>query len=326
MGKRKPWRSFNPGETPETYLFSPISLCYKSYLGVVASSFVPMSAPWVSTCQGSSLESAWVRVIWWNTSLLNQRISGIQKTRWKAIQVQGRLARQMGERGVFITLVPEKQPFRGLRNSTTHHVSPAQLIEASWIFRLCFWEGRIHDRQEALCVWWMSRKWPLWLFQGQRSSRWSIVPVQYIAPHHSLYQNFLFFSVCYGDLSVHEGCPKCYCCTQCTTQCAGSCGGKEGETFLEVVCRILSIDPNSEAIQSAEQHRRRFVVEAEEYHEGNGGPAEEGEGLYEGDDSDGEAGSESSDSGDDWLMRGGKWEASSANGLLQTSIEIGLKL
>ena len=43
------------------------------------------------------------------------------------------------------------------------------------------------------------------------------------------------------------------------------------ETEDDVVCRILNIDPNCEAIRSAANHRRRFVEATEELFSNTGG-------------------------------------------------------
>ena len=74
----------------------------------------------------------------------------------------------------------------------------------------------------------------------------------------------------YGELSSVEGCRGCWCCTQCQLACSGSCGSVK-ETEDDVVCRILNIDPNCEAIRSAANHRRRFVEATEELFSNTGG-------------------------------------------------------
>ena len=60
------------------------------------------------------------------------------------------------------------------------------------------------------------------------------------------------------------------------------------QTDDEVVCRILSVDPNCEAIRSAANHRRRFEEAAEELFRNDGGVNDcEGVNLGDFDDDNG---------------------------------------
>ena len=51
-----------------------------------------------------------------HTSPFNVFILGMPKSRWKLVQISGRLGRKLGEKAIFITVVPEKQVVRGVLN------------------------------------------------------------------------------------------------------------------------------------------------------------------------------------------------------------------
>ena len=98
-------------------------------------------------------------------------ISGVPKSRWKMVQVIGRMGRRRGDKAVFITVIPGKQRARGVLNGHFQCVCKYDIPRHS-----CREEG-VQAGSAVDGVRYMPERWPLRGVQDQEPNRWSIFSI-----------------------------------------------------------------------------------------------------------------------------------------------------
>ena len=99
------------------------------------------------------------------------------KTRWKLVQVSGRLGRKLGERAIFITVIPEKQSVRGVwivQPQWKFFLLAKWSLKRNYFSYIC-WKGGVQMCPEAVWGEQMLQHWPLSGLSSPRSSWWAIV-------------------------------------------------------------------------------------------------------------------------------------------------------
>ena len=121
---------------------------------LVVSFFLPKYLRWGWTFPSFALQ--WALVCRVNVPWLRlQFFSGLPPSRWKLVQMAGRVGRRQGERAIFITVVPKNQRYRGACFKMFATIKLLNVINwptIFWVFFTCFLTVSAEEKEEFKCV------------------------------------------------------------------------------------------------------------------------------------------------------------------------------